>query len=183
LRLKERIPLGEPIDGKFLPEDQARIDDAEGRAAALMRRLGAKAGTQSIDRILRLPGTINLPNAKKRREGRRECPYKLLWFNDTSYPLEVFPPREPDPPSSGQGLEHEGSAIDWAKVSEPGWLKSAPDLPDGAPLKLRIIVGHTDDLDGLNHELSEKGLLAKNYQSWSEGRADNPPRLAPCLPL
>ena len=34
-----------------------------------MLRLGAKAGTQNIDRILRLPGTINLPNAVKAKEG------------------------------------------------------------------------------------------------------------------
>jgi predicted P-loop ATPase len=94
-RLEQRIELGQPVNGKFPGEDQAKIADVEARAAALMRRLGAKAGTQNIDRILRLPGTINLPNAKKRKDGRVACLTKLLWFEDTSYPLDAFPKEEP----------------------------------------------------------------------------------------
>jgi putative DNA primase/helicase len=105
-RLQERIVLGEPIwvekqvteNGKtktkkvleFSAEDQAKIADVEARAATLMLRLGAKPGTQNVDRILRLPGTINLPNEKKRKQGRTQCPTKLLWFNDASYPLDAF---------------------------------------------------------------------------------------------
>jgi hypothetical protein len=34
--------------------------------------------------------TINLPNAKKRKDGRTECVAKLLWFDDTSYTLDAF---------------------------------------------------------------------------------------------
>ena len=94
-QLQERIALGQPVNGKFSPEDQAKIDDVEARTAAVMQRLGSKAGTQNIDRILRLPGTTNLPNAKKRKEGRVACPTKLLWFDDTSYPLDAFPKEEP----------------------------------------------------------------------------------------
>src|SRR5262249_13036175 len=60
-----------------------------------------KPGTQNIDRILRLPGTINLPNAKKRGEGRMECPTKLLWFDDTSYPLDAFPSAARSDPFKG----------------------------------------------------------------------------------
>jgi predicted P-loop ATPase len=94
MRLQESIILGELVDGKFSAEDQAKIDDVEARATTLMKRLGAKAGTQNIDRILRLPGTTNLPNAKKRRDGRTECPTSLLWFNGASYPLDAFPKEE-----------------------------------------------------------------------------------------
>src|SRR5262249_3272497 len=88
--------------GKFSAEDQAKIADVEARAAALMRRLGSKAGTQNIDRILRLPGTTNLPNAKKRKDGRTECPTALLWFDDTIYPLDAFSKEEPDKKESGK---------------------------------------------------------------------------------
>jgi predicted P-loop ATPase len=95
IRLTERIELGPLIDGKLPPEDQAKIDDVEARTKALTLRLGGDAGTQNIDRILRLPGTTNLPNAKKRKAGRSECQAKLLWFNDVSYPLDAFAKEEP----------------------------------------------------------------------------------------
>jgi hypothetical protein len=64
------------------------------------RRLDAKAGTQNIDRILRLPGTINLPNAKKAKDGRVPCPTGLIWFNGASYDLHAFPLPEPTGPGT-----------------------------------------------------------------------------------
>jgi hypothetical protein len=86
--------LAEPI---VLGDDRAAvIAGAEARSAALMARLGAKAGTQNIDRILRLPGTINLPNEVKRHKGRVPCPAKLIQFSPISYPLEMFAPGSPD---------------------------------------------------------------------------------------
>jgi hypothetical protein len=96
-RLAVPIVLGESVPGPqgksiYSPEEQEKIDDAEARNAAVMVKLNAKAGTQNIDRILRLPGTTNLPNAKKRREGRRVCQAKLIEFTDVAYPLEAFSP-------------------------------------------------------------------------------------------
>ena len=94
-QLENRIVLGAPLkaDGKlaFSPEDQAKIKDAEDRTAAIMVRLGAKPGTQNIDRILRLPGTINLPNAKKLKDGRKPCPTRVIEFNGARYSLNSFP--------------------------------------------------------------------------------------------
>jgi hypothetical protein len=89
---------GNPVLG---PEAAKVIADVEGRAKAIMERLGAKAGTQNIDRILRLPGTINLPTKPKKAAGRVECPTRLLAFNGASYALEAFPPGTP-----GDGGHH-----------------------------------------------------------------------------
>jgi hypothetical protein len=123
-KLKERIILGEPINGKFSPEDQEKIADVEARIAAVMRRLGSKAGTQNIDRILRLPGTTNLPNAKKRKEGRVVCQTKLLWFEDTSYPLDAFPKEEPEKPEKSK--KPKKAAGREADVLEQAISESAP---------------------------------------------------------
>ena len=123
-KLQNRIGLGELItttdgDGEdvldFSPEDQATIVDVEGRSAAIMLRLGAKPGTQNIDRILRLPGTTNLPNKKKRDAGRMPCPAKLVSFNGATYPLNAFPP--PDAGDEKQGKAG-GINIDTLPLSE-----------------------------------------------------------------
>jgi hypothetical protein len=94
-KLKEPIVLGELVDGKFSSEDKAKIDDVEARIEAVMLRLGSKAGTQNIDRILRLPGTTNLPNKKKLNIGRVACPTRLIRFNGATYSWDAFPAPEP----------------------------------------------------------------------------------------
>jgi len=147
-RLKKRITLGEPTwvekqvtkNGEtktervleFLPEDQAKIDDVEARVAAVMLRLGSKAGTQNIDRILRLPGTTNLPNAKKRRQGRGTAATKLIEFNGATVRLEDLPK---DAAGSGGGKDT-GATFDpgGIEVIEPG----DPPLARLAPKWIKV---------------------------------------------
>jgi hypothetical protein len=90
--------LAEPI--KLSSNAEPIIADVEARTAAVMLRLGGKPGTQNIDRILRLPGTTNLPNKKKRKEGRVVCETKLIQFNGASYSLDAFPPPEENKPGT-----------------------------------------------------------------------------------
>jgi RepB DNA-primase from phage plasmid len=44
----------------------------------------------NVDRIMRLPGTVNIPDAKKRKKGRVEELAVLLQFTPKSYPLSDF---------------------------------------------------------------------------------------------
>jgi hypothetical protein len=73
----------------------------ESRNHALAIRLGAAPSTKNVDRILRVPGTVNYPNAKKKRIGRTECRAKYLDCNGKTYRLENFPEHiESENPSS-----------------------------------------------------------------------------------
>lgn len=46
----------------------------------------------SIDHIMRIPGTLNIPDAKKLSKGRVPCMAELIeWNDDRIYPLSVFP--------------------------------------------------------------------------------------------
>jgi hypothetical protein len=98
--------LTEPI---VLGQNRAAVvADVEARSAALMQHLGSKAGTQNIDRILRLPGTMNLPNKAKRDRGRVPCPTRVIDFNSASYGLDVFPspPEDIKPGTPEDGGHH-----------------------------------------------------------------------------
>ena len=57
---------------EFPPETKATIADVEARAKYLMETLGSVAGTENIDRILRLPGTIQ-PAQRSQDQTRPRC--------------------------------------------------------------------------------------------------------------
>jgi putative DNA primase/helicase len=62
---------------------------AEAQGEALQNIHGGD-DVHSIEHIFRLPGTLNLPNTKKRAAGRSARPAKLLFQNDRRYTLEAF---------------------------------------------------------------------------------------------
>jgi hypothetical protein len=195
LKLADPIILAEPVMGAnaknkpakvFPPETANQIADVENRVKNLMETLGSVAGTQNIDRILRLPGTINLPNAKKLKEGRIRCPTRLIKFNGSTCRLEDFPGAagpQPGTGTSGAGSGNAGTgstgasnagagsqsaSIDWAKVDHhAGWLTGIDALPKDFSLKGRMIVVHGGNIGDLNFDLIHAGLLTKPYGTWS----------------
>jgi len=44
----------------------------------------------NVDRIMRLPGTINRPDENKRKRGRKEALAKVIYFNDVIYDIKTF---------------------------------------------------------------------------------------------
>jgi hypothetical protein len=110
----------------YTPEVQAIIDDVEGRIGAVMVRLGSVAGTQNIDRILRLPGTINVPNAKKISEGRTPCLARLIKFDATATcSLSDFPPA---PGGASNGDKSKSKANGKAKSEKTRERELPPEL-------------------------------------------------------
>lgn len=67
--------------------DNVRAAEAQGRALA--RHFGADA-VQNVDRIMRLPGTTNLPDAAKKTRGRTAAPARMLGWNGDRYPLRAL---------------------------------------------------------------------------------------------
>ena len=78
----------------------AEIDDIELRNFALAQTFGADPSTRNVDRILRLPGTVNWPNKKKLNAGRVPCPSSVIAVNEAAYPLSAFPQAEQPKPAA-----------------------------------------------------------------------------------
>ena len=102
--------LADPIEAS--PEYRQA---AESLCAQIEAALGAK-GTHNCDRLLRVPGTRNFPNAKKRKLGRGETQARLLhatwrrysWreLENLAARLEDEPPEHAEPvqPGTGTGM-------------------------------------------------------------------------------
>lgn len=75
-----------PING-----DIAQAEDFERYNIQLERMFGAD-NCHNVDRIMRLPGTVNIPDAKKQKKGRVPELARLVEFNENVYPLSAFTP-------------------------------------------------------------------------------------------
>ena len=94
----------------------------------------------NVDRIMRVPGTLNIPDAKKRKKGRVEELAKLLEFNDKSYELTDF--------KKAQGVQVSGPSRDGGEygvqVNVPGNVERIQTLEDldewNVPDRVKIII-------------------------------------------
>ena len=69
---------------------EATVDNkaaAETLGKRIEATLGGDATTSNVDRVLRLPDTVNWPNAKKRAKGRASCRARLLHAGPERYAL------------------------------------------------------------------------------------------------
>lgn len=85
------------LDDPVSLNSEQNIDAIEARNFALARAFGADPSTRNVDRILRVPGTTNWPNAKKKKGGRTACPATVISYRDVDYPLSVFPTATVEP--------------------------------------------------------------------------------------
>lgn len=102
----------------------------------------------NVDRIMRLPGTINIPDAKKRKKGRVDTEAKLLQFNNKQYEIDEFKKAQAVQMS---GPSREGGSYGGVEVNIPGNVERIMDLSEldewNVPDRLKIIIaqGHHPD--------------------------------------
>ncbi len=100
--------------------------------------LGGDA-THNADRIMRLPGTVNHPDEKKRKKGRVERLSTVISVKAGSYPLSAFTPA---PKVQGVGG---GSKVSIS--SNLPFLKDLDELPDRVSPKTRMLIVQGADPD------------------------------------
>lgn len=97
----------------------------------------------NVDRIMRLPGTINRPDAKKRKKGRREALARLVDWADHTYPLEKFR-KAPEVQGASQGFAGHSVKIS-GDVQRIVHLDK--ELPEGVPDRCKTIIAQGLDPD------------------------------------
>ena len=129
--------LSEPL---FIGGTPERWSDLE----AYNRQLGIVLGgdsTHNIDRILRVGGTVNRPDEKKRKKGRVTALAYAVELNKTTHPLHDFTPApEVQASNSGSGV----------KVQISGnlpRLKDLDELPEAVSQRTRMLIVQGDDPD------------------------------------
>jgi len=152
--------LGEPIP--VCGEDDWQPHEAIN--AALARMFGGDA-TQNIDRLFRLPGTMNYPDVKKRANGRKATPsYVIEGPNDLRYAPEDFADLVADADVATAAASPTASAA--AITGDPNELMAA--LPESLQALIRSSPseGHrSDQVCKVVRSAFEHGLLPDQIEA------------------
>lgn len=151
--------LKDPIE---LQDDEKRVESAEKYNITFEHLFGTEDHCHNIDRVMRLPGTINLPDVKKQKAGRQPTLAVLMYMDeDLVYNLSDFPLSEEPTSSVKQGLTGDASQVVvphvvingmGVKVSDLNDLKK--NIPAGSPnlpQEVEILI-----VQGNNPEFREK---------------------------
>ena len=119
---KLREPI--PING-----DKTKAEAAARYNIQIEVLYGTADACHNIDRVMRLPGTINWPNKRKRKKGREPAVAKLVeWHEDRVYDISEFTPA-PEVSSEGLGFSGKslklsgniGRVMDLSELKIPEW--------------------------------------------------------------
>jgi len=101
----------------------------------------------NADRLMRLPGTINMPTETKKRKGRVPVLASVLeWHDDRIYDLSQFTPApslRPSANSSGDNEVKVNISSDLTHVCVDDLAAKNINVPD--PIKILIVHGHNPD--------------------------------------
>lgn len=137
-----RLDTPVPING-----DVPTAEDLERYNIQLEREFSAD-NCHNVDRIMRLPGTINVPDAKKRKKGRVPRLATVVEFNDATHPLGGFTQAPTVAGAGGDNVKPSGQATAVAVSGDLPRLDSVDELDKWAVpdwLKVLIVQGHDPD--------------------------------------
>ena len=117
--LIEEVPIGGNLE---IAEDLKMYN------VQLERELGGDH-CHNIDRIMRVPGTINVPDERKRKKGRRVAPAFLVKHRDTNYALADFTKAAPLQ-DAGQTVPGRASGNGEMKINLPTNIDRIINLDD-----------------------------------------------------
>ena len=107
----------------------------------------------NADRLMRLPGTINMPTETKKRKGRVPVLASVLeWHDDRIYDLSQFTPApslRPSANSSGDNEVKVNISSDLTHVCVDDLAAKNINVPD--PIKILIVHGHNPDNPSLDY--------------------------------
>lgn len=136
--------LEEPLS---IEGDLAKAEEAKLYNLQLELIFGAD-NCHNVDRIMRLPGTINMPDARKLKKGRVPTLATLVEFNEHAYPLDTFA-KAPAVQETEGGFSGGGAA---AGVDVSGNVERVQDLTEldeySVPDRVKIIIAqgrHPDE--------------------------------------
>lgn len=121
------------IDG-----DLEKATEIESYNRALELAFGADA-CHNVDRIMRVPGTTNRPNKKKRAKGRTVAVAEVYCWNEVSYSLSAFTPAPQLPSRASIATGKAPSNMQRREVR----VVSTDDLREWAEANQRVIQDHT----------------------------------------
>lgn len=109
----------------------------------------------NVDRILRLPGSVNWPDERKKKKGRVPAQSSIIYLGDEVFPISQFPKAEA--PRSGSAVSVDGKTKVARKrpstlAAEAGVkrLNNVDDLGDAVSPRIKMIIVQGTDPDDAN---------------------------------
>jgi P4 family phage/plasmid primase-like protien len=122
---------------------EAIIALVESHTRAIETALTGSAKCFNIDRVLRLPGTVNFPNAKKKKQGAQIALASLVSHHPEIAPPPMYFPRlRADETLADTAQGAEGIAQGAAKPAKKEWCKAEPI--DGVPTDPLELAGYLE---------------------------------------
>src|ERR1700687_193844 len=134
------------------------LEDIKARNVALADQLGGD-DCENLDRLMRLPFTVNRPNAKKIKAGRVPVLADIVTdLRDVVvYALEEFAPAVVPKRGRRPGRQPENQKLP-AEVAKAGRMLS--------PERMRIVLDSLTEVPILNHAATKAGIHRKTLEYW-----------------